>query len=422
MRASSLTASIVLTVSLAPACQHGAPRDQPPDGVPPSDSAPPPPDSAPPTFVHADGDRLVDGAGHPLLLRAMGLGGWLVPEGYLWGLDGARGDRPRRIEQRITELVGKDQAAAFWTAFRDGFIGEADIARIHELGFNAIRPALDSRLLMPEGQDGFDEQGFATLARLVEWCRTYGVYVVLDMHAAPGGQTGANIDDSVNDTPDLYSDARNQDRLVALWTEIARRYADDPIVLGYDLLNEPIKPGFEKFNGQLWPIYQRVGKAIRTVDTHHVLIVEGAQWANNWSSLHEPFDDNLVYSFHKYWDATNVGSIQGYLDHRGQWHRPVWTGEIGENDDAWYQAAFPLLESHDIGWSFWTWKKLGSDNNPYSVKVPAGWDRIQAYVEDAGKKPSAADAQAILDELIRNIPLAKCDYHDHAVCAVVKCQ
>src|SRR5262245_13081295 len=141
MRSLSAIASMLSTMSLLAAvgCQHSAPHDQPPDG------AVVPPDSAPPTFVHADGDRLVDGAGRPLLLRAMGLGGWLVPEGYLWRLDGARGDRPRRIEQRVAELVGDTQAAAFWTAFRAGFIGEADIARMHELGFNAVRPALEAR-------------------------------------------------------------------------------------------------------------------------------------------------------------------------------------------------------------------------------------------------------------------------------------
>src|SRR5262249_8761645 len=142
-----------------------------------------PPDAPlpPPTFVHADGDHLVDGANKPLLLRAMGLGGWLVPEGYLWALDGPRGDRGRRIEQRVSELVGDAHAAAFWAAFRDAFITEADIARMHDLGFNAIRPALDARLLLPEGQDGFDERGFTTLHDLVEWCRAHQVYVIFDM-------------------------------------------------------------------------------------------------------------------------------------------------------------------------------------------------------------------------------------------------
>src|SRR5215470_13611526 len=166
MRLLSAIASMLSALSLVAvaSCRHSAAPEPAADAaiVPPPDSEPPPP----PTFVHADGDHLVDGAGHPLLLRAMGLGGWLVPEGYLWALDGPRGDRGRRIEQRISELVGDAHAAAFWAAWRERFIDDADLARIHELGFNAIRPALEARLLMPEGQDGFDESGFAILARL----------------------------------------------------------------------------------------------------------------------------------------------------------------------------------------------------------------------------------------------------------------
>ena len=64
---------------------------------------------------------------------------------------------------------------------------------------------------------------------LVRWCRKYDVYVIIDMHGAPGGQTGANIDDSPKDQPELFSDKANQDRLVDLWVKLADRYKDDPM-------------------------------------------------------------------------------------------------------------------------------------------------------------------------------------------------
>jgi len=392
---------------------------RPPEGDP---SPPDAPVSPPPAaFVHVVGDQLVDGEDRPLLLRAMGLGNWLLPEGYMWQLDGARGDRPRRIEQRIVELIGAERAAAFWTAYRDRFVTEADIARMHELGFNAVRLAINARQLMPEGGSELDEHAFSYLTRTVEWGSAHGVYVVFDMHAAPGGQTGRNIDDSANDQPELFTEPENQVRLVTLWTEIARRFVDSPTVLGYDLLNEPIAPEFEQFDDRLWPIYQRIAEAIRAVDRNHVLIVEGAQWANDWTALHEPFDDNLIYSFHKYWDDTSTASIQGYLDHRALWGRPLWTGEIGENDDDWYRAAFATLEANDVGWAFWSWKKLDSDNNPYAIPRPADWDRIQAFVDDPAAQPSPAVAQAILDELVENVALEHCRYNEHAACAVVPC-
>jgi cellulase (glycosyl hydrolase family 5) len=410
----------VAVLATAPGC-HERPDATTPAPADGSISLPPDAPAPPPDFAHVSGDQLVDGDGQPLLLRAMGIGNWLVPEGYMWRFDGARGDRPRRIEARVAELIGPDGAAAFWEAYRDTFFSEADVARIADLGFNAIRVALSARLLQPEGEEGIDERGFAQLAQVVEWSRAHGIHVVFDMHAAPGGQTGRNIDDSPDDQPALFTDPANQDRLVALWTEIARRFAGDPVVLGYDLLNEPIAPEFAALNDRLWPLYQRIGAAIRAVDPDHVLIVEGAQWANNWSSLGAPFDDNLIYSFHKYWDDTSAASIQGYLDHGAQWGKPLWVGEIGENDDDWYRAVFPMLEAHGIGWSFWTWKKLDSDNNPYAIPLPDGWERIQAYVDDPADRPTEAEAQAALDELVARAALDQSRFVEHAVCAVVAC-
>jgi aryl-phospho-beta-D-glucosidase BglC (GH1 family) len=66
------------------------------------------------------------------------------------------------------------------------------------------------------------------------------------------------------------------------------------VVAGFDLLNEPINPDFASLNDQLWPLYVRVGSAIRGVDPNHAIIVEGAAWADNWSTLAEPFDANLI--------------------------------------------------------------------------------------------------------------------------------
>ena len=374
-----------------------------------------------PGFAQVSGIGIVDGYGYPLLLRGVSTANWLEPEGYMWELSGDRGDRPRRIEARVAEVLGDAPAAKFWSAFRDAYITEDDIAKIADLGFNSIRLPMNARLLLPEGQSAFDETEMKRIADAVSWSKKHGIYVILDMHCAPGGQTGANIDDDPNDTPDLYTDPKNQDRLVVLWTELARRFATETAVLGYDLLNEPIAPQHSQYNGQLWPIYKRTGAAIRAVDAHHLLIVEGAQWANNWSSLDAPFDAQLVYSFHKYWNNNDQGAIQTYLDARTQWQRPVWVGESGENDNGWYAASFSLLEKNDIGWAFWPWKKLAGGNGPYDIATPSGWDAFQNYVSDASKKPSTSAAQATFDDLLAKIPLNKSTYNDPVICALMPC-
>jgi hypothetical protein len=130
---------------------------------------------------------------------------------------------PRRIEARI-EAREAAKARAFWRAYRDNFITEADIARIAELGFNSVRVAMNARLLLPEGQDAFDEAEFQYVTNLVEWCRIHGIYAILDMHAAPGGER-ERTSTIARTFPELYTVASNQDRLVRIWTELARRYA-----------------------------------------------------------------------------------------------------------------------------------------------------------------------------------------------------
>jgi len=392
---------------------------------------------APVGFVHADGARLLDGSGSPLLLRTAALGNWLLNEGYMWRFMGPAGDRGRRIEQRIVELIGETDAAAFWQSFRNGYVTEADFFRISSLGFNSVRLAINARLLMPEGQTAFDENEFRHLEDVVEWGTRQGVYVIFDMHGAPGGQTGTNIDDDADNTPALFTNAMNQDRLVALWTEIARRFSDRTIVLGYDLLNEPLPgttPNFlPLYRTQLWPLYQRVSQAIRAVDPNHVLIVEGGNWANDWTTLGPPYDANMMYSFHKYCfsctaadlaASETVSSIQTYLAYRTAWNRPIWCGEAGENTNAWYRAVYQMFEDNGVGWTFWTWKKTRSTNNPYSITPPAGWAAIQTYVQasasDAGPPtvPPAADSKAAFDQFLINIRLDQNTLNQAVLCSL----
>jgi aryl-phospho-beta-D-glucosidase BglC (GH1 family) len=88
-------------------------------------------------FVRAVGTELVDDEG-PLLLRGVGLGNWVLAEGYMWRF-GDELASPRQIEARIAELVGTARAAEFWRRFRDEFVTERDFALIAQLGFDHVR-------------------------------------------------------------------------------------------------------------------------------------------------------------------------------------------------------------------------------------------------------------------------------------------
>ena len=202
-------------------------------------------------FAHTDHKQIVDAAGKPLLLHATNLGNWLVPEGYMWLFQGGP-QSPSEIRALVLELLGPEASTTFWQRYRENYITREDIAFLHRAGFNAIRVPLHYSLFESD-----DAEGFKLLDRLIAWSRAEGLYVVLDLHAAPGGQTGANIDDSAG-YPWLYGSPQEQEHLIAIWRRLAQHYGDEPAVLGYDLLNEPIPP-FPKLaplNSSLEPLYK----------------------------------------------------------------------------------------------------------------------------------------------------------------------
>ncbi len=375
-------------------------------------------------FLQVRGVDMVDEKGEKVLLRGVGLGNYLLPEGYMWKF-GTVGDRPRKIEKIISDLIGPEAADRFWPEFRQNYITEADIQRIAELGFNSVRPALNARLFLTEDEPPvYVEEGFRLLDDLVRWCKRYNIYVIIDMHGAPGGQTGANIDDSANDQPELFIDSKYQQRLIDLWVKIAERYHDEPTVAGYDLLNEPLPErtgAAAKYKHQLEPLYKRITSAIRQVDKRHMIILEGADWSNDWSVFSEPFAPQLVYQFHYYcWDRPdNLRDISSFLKYRKQWNVPVWVGETGESNKALYWATTQYFEANNIGWSFWPWKKLETTNGPYSIVKPAAWDAIVAYTHGK-EKPSQEIAQQAFDELLQNVKLENCVYNAKIVHALFR--
>jgi hypothetical protein len=382
------------------------------------------PAAATTTFLHTQGQDIVNEQGENILLRGVGLGNWMLPEGYMWKF-GAQGDRPRKIEKLVSDLIGSENGKRFWSEFRRLYIAEADIQRVAELGFNSVRPALNSRLFLSEsGTPTGTEEGFLLLDNLVAWGKAHGIYVILDMHGAPGGQTGQNIDDCENNQPELFMETKYQDQLVALWEALARRYKDEPTVAGYDLLNEPLpeQTGAAKaYKAQLEPLYKRLAKAIREIDPKHMIILEGADWSNDWSVFSEPFDKNLVFQFHYYcWNnPALLRSIQNFLDDRERLNAPVWVGETGEKDGTIYWATTEYFEANNIGWSFWPWKKMDTRNTPYSIKLPAQWAAVAAYSR-AGEKPSREIAQQALDELLVNIRLENCVFFPDVVNAMLR--
>lgn len=336
-----------------------------------------------PHFVTIDGTTLVGTDGKPFLIKGTNLGNWLNPEGYMFGF--GRTNSPRMINDLLSEMVGPDGAASFWKQFKDNYITEEDIAFIASTGANTIRLPFHYKLFTDEDYMGLTaaQDGFARVDACVEWCRKYGLYLILDMHDAPGGQTGDNIDDSYG-YPWLFESEASLRKFCDIWQQIARHYRNEPVILGYELINEPIAPYFKKMdelNGKLEAIHQAAVAAIRTVDRNHIILLGGSQWNGNFQPFTDwTYDDKIMYTCHRYGGDPTPEAIRSIIDFRNKTGLPMYMGEIGHNTDEWQARFCRTMEENGIGWTFWPYKKIdGSCMVAY--QAPEGWDEVRRFSE-----------------------------------------
>ena len=393
-------------------------------------SQPKPEPVAIPRFITIDGPNLLAPDGEKFFIRGINLGHWLNPEGYMFRFQKA--SSARLIDKAFREMVGPDFTNQFWKTFKDHYITREDIQYIHKLGMNTIRLPFHYKLFTDEdymaltaGQDGFQR-----VDSLLSWCREANIYVILDMHDAPGGQTGDNIDDSYG-YPWLMTSEESQQQFVQIWRSIAERYKDEPLILGYDLLNEPIAHYFTddlpKLNAALEPIYKKAVAAIREVDKNHIVLLGGAQWNSNFKVFTDSkFDDKLMYTCHRYWCDTLQANIQDFVAFRDSVNLPMLMGETGENSDQWIAAWTRLMEKNNISWTYWPFKRMGSPSSVMHVADPANWEQIVAFTESPRTnfdeirkaRPNQEVAKKAMLDYLEQIKFANCTVNEGYVKAI----
>ena len=364
-------------------------------------------------YLRTQGTAIVDERDRPIILRGMGLGGWVLQEGYMLGLSEL--GQQHVIRARITELIGEARTEAFYEAWRDNYITKADIDAMAAWGFNSVRLPIhyDQLTLSVDreptpGTDTWHEPGFERIDRLLDWVRANDMYLILDLHAAPGGQgSDLAISDRDPGKPSLWDDPENRRKTVALWRRLAERYADEPAVGAYDLINEPNwdfeGPGGghgcqETTNAPLRSLMMEITTAIREVDRRHLIFIEGNCWGNNYRGVLPVWDDNMALSFHKYWNANDPASIAAIVALREQHQVPIWLGESGENSNTWFRDSIALVEAEGIGWAFWPLKKFGF-NQPLQVQTNPGWAPLVEHLTGRGPAVEADEAAATLMRL-----------------------
>ena len=371
-------------------------------------------------FLHQKDQEIVDDKGNNVLLRGLGLGGWMVQEGYMLKTADFAGSQ-YKIKAKITELIGEKNTEEFYAAYLKNGITKRDIDSLAAWGFNSVRLPMHYNLYtLPiegekvAGENTWLEKGFKMTDELLSWCAANKIYLILDLHAAPGGQgKDANISDYDTTKPSLWESKENQDKMIAFWKKIAERYKDSPWIGAYDIINEPNwnftgtnQNGCdEESNAPLRKLQVDITKAIREVDKNHLIFIEGNCWGNNYNGIFPLWDDNMGLSFHKYWNENNTESIQKFLDYRKQYNVPIWLGESGENSNVWFTQCISLMETNNIGWAYWPMKKIENIAGVTSVSMNPDFQVLLDYWKNGGTKPTEAFAKKALMQQAENFKM-----------------
>ena len=335
----------------------------------PAPSALPAPEAMP--FLHAQADRIVNKNSEPVQLSGCNIGGWLLLEPWVPGLDNQAGfGTEKEMWDVLGERFGKEKKLELIKTYRENFFNESDVERIAAMGMNCLRIPIWWRAVTDSDYGG--DIGY--LDRCIEWCARNGVYVIIDLQGAPGGQCNESANVGEPSGGDLWQKQSYKDRTVEWWKMIAERYKDNPTVAAYDLLNEGFSvPRYEDLVG----LYDRLYKEIRKIDSRHMLVMEDI-----WGFHHLPRPENMswqnvVYSFHYYprglksfEEAVEVDATVLHRFNRTALYDgvPIYVGEFSPID-ANHGGADSFLKYREVceyfgwAWTFWTYKKIEENDN-----------------------------------------------------------
>lgn len=373
--------------------------------------------------LQVSGSQLVTPSGEPVLLRGVGLGGWMNMENFITGYPA----NEEAHREALRDVLGDKLYGRLAGGILGAFFGSADARYLRSLGLNLVRLPVNYRHFEDDARPfELKEEGFAHLDRVIDTCAREGIYTIIDLHAAPGYQNQDWHSDNPTHKALFWRHRHFQDRACHLWQAIARRYRDNPWVAGYNPLNEP----GDESERALVPVYERLLDTIRTEDPDHVVFLEGNRYARDFHMFADPWP-GVVYTVHDYalpgfvdggpYPGTSRGEYvdrktieRDFLD-RTRYMRetgtPIWVGEFGpvytgepERDAMRYQVLRDQLDiyaEHGASWSLWTYKDIGLQGLVHAAPDSPWRTRVQPVVDK--KERLGSDTWGTLDSGIQHI-------------------
>lgn len=324
-------------------------------------------------MLKISGKHIVDPQGKKVRLTGIAIGGWLMMEGYMLG----GGNLP---EHSFKEKLG-DKKEEFTREFRNRFVSPQDVQIIKKLGFNCVRLPFNYRVLEEAGW------GIEYFKKIVEQFTDEKIYVILDMHAAPGAQNKDWHSDS-RGVSEFFDKGEHRQHFLKLWDQLSKTFKDNQYVAGYDVLNEPVT---DKTN-ILRQVYKDVISVIRQNGDDHIIFLEGNYWAQQVEFMEDLLGENITFSIHFYEptlftfnhlpNLTYPGRIKGvqwnksyiakFLKRYAKYNVPIYCGEFGiasrcvhcQKEYNWVRDVLRIFKDYGFHWTYWTYKSVGGMTYP----------------------------------------------------------
>ena len=343
-----------------------------------------------------------------IILKGINIGGWLMMEGYMLG---GRNIAEHIFKKELRRRYGKNTPAQFTKNFRNSYFTEEDIKRIKKLGFNCVRLPFNYRIIEEKG-------GLKYLQNIVKLFAKHKLYVILDMHAAPGSQ---NIDwHSDSDGRALFwEDGKNRSKYLSLWKTLAGAFKNEDMIAGYDVMNEPVT----KNTALLTKVFQDVINVIRKQGDQHIVFIEGNNWGMDIDFIEKLEDKNLAISIHYYrpveytfnwlpgadypgkvlgkmWNKKEIEKIiRQSVEFAKKLNRPLFCGEFGvasrcdrcAREYQWVNDVLSLFNKYGMHWTYWTYKSVKG------VPLPDGLYQLS----DASGVIGNAATQSGMDNILK---------------------
>jgi aryl-phospho-beta-D-glucosidase BglC (GH1 family) len=344
-------------------------------------------------ILKVNGTKIVDAHGKHIILKGAASGGHLNMENFITGYAG----RETEHKEALLKVLGQEKFDFFFNKFYEYFWTDEDAKFFSTLGLNCLRVPFNYKHFIDDSEPTkIKQQGFRLLDAVVDSCARHGIYTILDLHTAPGGQSqGWHCDSGIHKAL-FWQFSQLQDTIINLWKELAKHYKTNEWVAGYNPLNEPADS-----NGhRLTAFYSKIEQAIRSEDPNHILFLDGNTYSIDFDDFPEKPYPNSVYSIHDYALYGFPGRTERYTGSPEQKDKlksqyeskievmkklniPTWNGEFGpvyashvrgdqdveetnnarinvlKDQLAIYKTGDPSGDGSPISWSIWLYKDIG---------------------------------------------------------------